>query len=522
LTTTCFSPLRKAKFPATTEISAGDAEAFLTECIDRAERYLADRAHAFTTGRWIHYLRHLPPQVFDIVGHEEGVRARHMAETLAAMYGDSDATNKTPFWIDRSTVEQILRFSGMAFHLDSATGHLQWRGTDVSFKFGERPLPDPAPSDEVRHAVDTFVQRLDAEELSFAGLGSFAPAAGTARGDIGILLAYERPEPVMVGVNQYLLRPRDSDVEMDSYFDVRRISAREPIELLSHESIGDAPLLPGFYASLCVLTLALLALHASEGSAEFVLDHGYLFFDRKSAELLARDGLSKLNESCKSLATGVKRATNLDELISIVAEAKADVRRLRPGPLMLATGERVLLDVASATQRMFIDAEYPSKVEAGKEHHRSDAFELATQRTIDSTPWRPIESFHALRGKPLRSAGLFITDIDALGQRNDTLLLVSCKSIPFSGAVDVGRRQIIRNIASKIADYEAEWRGIVERITSVRKGDNFDFSSFSQIVGVVVTPHIFFVVGDQLFSEPLPGLRAYSSLSELKRFLQRP
>jgi hypothetical protein len=512
------APLRAKAFPTAVEITSDKAVPFLRECIKDTELHIAKHAVSYTVGRWMWYLRHLPRAVFDIVGHEEGVRARHLAESIAALYGASDENSRTPFRINQSTMRQIIRFAGMVFHLDSIHGHYQWTGTDAPFRFGTRPLPDANPPADVKTAVSTYLQRLDAEEFAFAGLGSFVVPAVTTKGEIGILVAIERPSPVDVNVRNYLLKPRSEVVH--SYFEASRISVRSVIDLLSHDSVGDAPLLPGFYASLCVLALTLIAFQSSEGCAEHTLEHGYTSFDRQSAELLCREGLPRLNAECERLPPDVRRATTLDELKAVVAEARAEVHRLRPGPLLIAARDRVLFDVASATQRLFVDAEYPAKVSPGKERYRSEAFELATQREVDAGPWRPSARIRELRGRVLRVDGKDLTDVDALAEREQVLLLVSCKSIPYSGEVDIGRRRVMRNIASKLADYEAEWRAKVNRIRLQRKGDNFDFSVYTRIEGVLITPHVFYVIGDQFLDEALPGLKVYSSLTELRDWLR--
>jgi len=511
------APLRAKAFPSAVEITSAEAIPFLRDCIEATERHIAKHAASYTVGRWMWYLRHLPRVVFDIVGHEEGVRARHLAESIAALYGTADEDSRTPFRINQSTMKRIIRFAGMVLHLDSIHGHYQWTGTDTPFRFGARPVPDSNPPADVAAAVTTYLQRLDAEELAFAGLGSFVAPAGTTKGEIGILVAFERATPVNVNVRNYLLEPRDAFVH--SYFEAGRISVRNVIELLSHDSVGDAPLLPGFYASLCVLALTLIAFQLWEGCAEHTLEHGYTFFDRPSAELLCRDGLPRLNAECLRLPPDVRRATTLHELEAVVAEARAEVHRLRPGPLMIAARDRVLFDVASATQRLFVDAEYPAKVPPRKERYRSEAFELATQREIDASPWRPAEEIRQFRGRALRVDGKDLTDIDALAEQGQFLLLVSCKSIPYSGEVDIGNRRVVRNIASKLADYEAEWRDMVNRIRLQPKGDNFDFSRYARIEGVLITPHVFYVIGDQLMNEVLPGLKVYSSLTELRDWL---
>lgn len=74
------------------------------------------------------------------------------------------------------------------------------------------------------------------------------------------------------------------------------------------------------------------------------------------------------------------------------------------------------------------------------------------QKAIDGSPWRPSDSIHAVRGKPLMRDGKIITDIDAIGVSDEILLLVSCKSIPYSPEYDSGKFESVLSAVSASLD----------------------------------------------------------------------
>jgi hypothetical protein len=69
---------------------------------------------------------------------------------------------------------------------------------------------------------------------------------------------------------------------------------------------------------------------------------------------------------------------------------------------------------------------------------RGAHFESAVQDILDASRWKPSEPIRALRGRTLTVGGVPLTDIDAVGQLGDELLLVSCKSRVYSEECDAG------------------------------------------------------------------------------------
>lgn len=93
-----------------------------------------------------------------------------------------------------------------------------------------------------------------------------------------------------------------------------------------------------------------------------------------------------------------------------------------------------------------------------------------------------------LRGKPLRKQGRHITDIDAIGVQGNRLLCVSCKSTLYSPQYDAGEFRTVRNREGMLLTAIAEWDKKIETLRADPRGDNFDFSAFDDIIGVVCTP----------------------------------
>ena len=121
----------------------------------------------------------------------------------------------------------------------------------------------------------------------------------------------------------------------------------------------------------------------------------------------------------------------------------------------------------------------------------------------------------------MRLSGRDLTDVDALGVNGNTILLVSCKSIVYSPEYDAGEFRIVRNVATVVNDAVKYWHDIMRLLRENGRGDNFDFTTFDNILGVVCTPFVVFTSDESALREITDGLRAAVSLDELNRWLSR-
>jgi len=150
---------------------------------------------------------------------------------------------------------------------------------------------------------------------------------------------------------------------------------------------------------------------------------------------------------------------------------------------------------------------------------RAREFELQCQDLIDGTSWEPPPEVKSLRGRPLRQRGRVLTDIDAIGVRERTLLIVSCKSVIYDRDYDQGIFRIIRNTQATIDDAVEAWEGVAAELRRQPTGENFDLSHFDEIIGVVCTPFAVYSSEERTLAFVKPNLRVSSSILELKDWL---
>jgi hypothetical protein len=100
---------------------------------------------------------------------------------------------------------------------------------------------------------------------------------------------------------------------------------------------------------------------------------------------------------------------------------------LQPGLAIRRIGRFAWIDVVAATAMLERALAFPS-VDGSVANARADHFELMVQDIIDKTGWKPGLVLRGRARTPLRRNGRDLTDIDAIGEREETLLIVPVKA----------------------------------------------------------------------------------------------
>ncbi|MDU0111814.1 hypothetical protein RT723_02070 [Psychrosphaera aquimarina] len=175
--------------------------------------------------------------------------------------------------------------------------------------------------------------------------------------------------------------------------------------------------------------------------------------------------------------------------------------------------------MASAHRVLDKSLEYTKK--QGKiANTRGFFFEKQIQDVIDKTKYKPSKLAYKYISKTLKLNNKAITDFDAILQVGTTLVAISCKSILQTDIYDKGDFKSIRNVTSSIEGYMDDWKTKIKLVNENKKGDNYDFSSFDDILGIVLTPTIFYI-GTSFYAElDIKGLYTHMSQAELIKWLE--
>lgn len=250
-----------------------------------------------------------------------------------------------------------------------------------------------------------------------------------------------------------------------------------------------------------------------------LLRYGYLFIDQESfLGAIAQDW----EAVCQDVLRGIPgaRLPNLPtDLLDVLTTYQPTLWPLSHGPIIRRAGSSVWIDLIACTAVLESSLEFPI-IDGDAGNARADHFEVTTRQMIDTTPWAPGPEVVQMIGKGIkREDGTILTDLDALGTNGLRLLLVSCKSMVYSGRYDSGDYLSVRNIRTTAEEGVRCWAEVAAYIRKHPKGLNYDFSQYTEIVPVVCTPTVVYVAAPDALGFVEPGLRAVCSLNELRTWL---
>lgn len=317
-----------------------------------------------------------------------------------------------------------------------------------------------------------------------------------------------RPVPVMDG-------ERFSQVSIPGYYElmflnidellgVDRECARKGIPLLNEIAIG------------CVSVLKLVAPLATllDGAAQV----------RQTGMLLVPAGLliEKIgmwwSEALSGLPTD-RVPKSPEALFDLMTAVEAAWHPGASGGLFRSQGGYTAIDLNSITGR--IQTELRKELIPDEGGIRAKRFELQTQEMINTTRWKPCAELLALRGRELKLLGNKnpFTEIDAIGCWNDSLLIVSCKSMPVPSFTGIPLQRRRRSVRTNVETAIRELDEVLEQLRRQPQGSNYDFRQFRTLVGVVCLPeHVW--LGDKTHDRSENGLFRCCSHWELMRWLQ--
>lgn len=522
----------RPRWAGRTHLSGVEASEFLGVCIDAVETHARTWARqSYGQYRWLWCLRRVPTEM--LAGGVSGTSDYRLAVAEAlAIRGAPVSPPKTAvdragrFPLDHSAIRRIAWLVGFAHA--TAQLHVRFRlcgkGAQVDVKSPitlGRALPPDDPRAVSEYDLRASLGSLETT-LGAAVLERFDGAQSSSRS--AVILFVRAP-----GNRVQLLQDR-SDSSRRVYaiprFSPFIIDTTRLEQLLNTPCLQDASLWsPEVADLLCVLSLGMFLTGESVESFANAIQVGYVVVEKHSLVRLWSDFgeliLQDLTQRFPAISAHLP--TDLTHLLSrCLAMPTSSWPMLGTPPVFHASYTQWGVDLAAATQRLIKVLEYPR--EGGQVANlRAGLLESHVQAIIDRTRWAPDPSVRTvLERTSLRLNGRAIGDIDAMACSGARTLIVSCKSILYSRAYDCGEFAAVRNAEDKVAAAVAQWDRFLDLLRANPVGDNYDVRPLGELIGVVVTPHILFVRSPLLDRETLPGLRYYSSVAELERWLSHP
>lgn len=505
-------------------ISAVDATDELIRSHNELQKYLAAEVGGYSKHRWIWYLRRVPKDILE--GKLPNTRWNRLiaAETIVAMYSHDDSeakvdekTTSTTFPINQSVVRRVVRFCYAATQLSDIHVSLRWAGKGADFRFFKHGLmPVIVASEELRQSVEAYDHRVLQELTVFGGLGTFSDFKIDGE-QFNIAIVSMPDHKIYVPVAP--LAPTTEYMYLESNFNVDFVSINYVFEFLKKKNLQGLNILsPLAGAIISILHYVYIIFDPEEKTLYSMYTSGYVSIQMDAFLAGTKGFVLKLKQFVAELGMSIDLPEAPESVLKLLSECNYSCWPLLHGPLICNTPIGILVNVFTMQQRLNFELEFPP-VTGSIANTRAQHFEDTIQSIIDSSPWKPGPNLASLTGRTITIGGKAITDLDAVAELDGVLLLISCKSIPNTRRYDTGSYNLVRNVATIITKAVSDWNGVIMTLNEKKKGDNFDFSQYAKIVGVVCTPHVMYAPFKDISIKVYKDLPQYVSASELSRFL---
>jgi hypothetical protein len=484
---------------------------------------------SYSPAQWLWYLRRLPK----IFGGRLKTTAPYDRQIVELLSGLSERAPNEPigaaytvrFPVTEGTVKRTLRLCATAIILSDIHSGLRRTGKGLEFEYDGKNLPSSISNKLIDEAIELFDRRSE------EGSGDFGVGGSRVFSQIDSISSTREESPALLvaATDDWQLLPTlvgDSEVNSLGHYIPRVMSVSDLPMILTRARGGEAkwwdPALPALLA-LVKATWRDLS-EGSTGGWLSLVRYGYIIEHWHTLHHALEESLPILSGDISAVFPGScpKDAVSVVEILQMI---NAQTWPPLPGPVLRPSGEGVFVDMQAATDRLYrMMAFSPSGNTIANLQAKN--FETVVQSRIDTSPWVPSPTLRNLRGTVLRRPdGSFITDLDALGEYADTLLIIDCKSTPYTAEYNAGFYTAVRNIQTTLHDKVTNWARVINELNTIKAGRNYNFKRFRRIVGIVCTPHVFYVplgIGTQEIISSPNGvtLRAISSYGEVENFLQ--
>lgn len=503
-----------------------DAANYLEAVIPLTQADILEQHSSYGPVRWLWYLRRAPDSLFEgnygtTLGYD-----RLLAEIFSSQFTASDASEaveRVAFRVDDSAFRFIARYVGRVKLLSHMHGLYRRVGKGATLDTS-RPILMANTSEAIERAIQIYDLRHDrSHEFIGAGLGMV-----TIDPDFQQLVEERSAgEPIALlsictpSFQAPVTYPDDAGGLSIATVNVRHVMKKLSLTRVLNP-MGAEGCSPDYLPSIAALTQLLMFVPAIcvyvPWALSSITQQGYVLVGEERLRDIVDHHIREVVGQLAPLTPGFAWPVDFIQWRDSLLAVTASVWPLSSGNVVRRFSDNLLIDITGASQALLHRLELTRSPTIG--NMRGEEFELQCQDLIDRTPWEPSPEVKFLRGRPLRQSSKIITDIDAIGVRERTLLIVSCKSIIYDRDYDQGVFRVIRNSQATIDDAAELWERVVAELRRHPAGENFDFSQFDEIIGVVCTPFVVYSSEERTLAFVKPNLRLVTSISELGDWLK--
>ncbi|HPJ81599.1 MAG TPA: hypothetical protein PL103_05210 [Saccharofermentans sp.] len=451
------------------------AVSYFRNCHQVLVDYLKNYSRRFSSVEWLWYLRRVPNEVFS-VGSDSKVtagRRRLIAEIISSMSTKIcpvaiGQENNILFSTDKEDIWEVIAFCVGAIYLYRIEVKIRIAGKGSKFRFTENfpVLPESLVDEHMNYAIDIYDNRL--EQVNFAYFGRTGTVVAefyeknkhekfSTKSGVPVILGVF---PVKPTIHETYIGPVGSrkTFSMITNYAPALIALNRLSKLLHNMELPNIAVRETLGALITLLKIMIPAIHRSAVALYTIERTGYYVADDKFINQQSKSAGKTINQELETIFPTICFDKTIEEALFFFEETiEPSTLPVTGAPIIRRQGTLMFIDLISATQWLQVLLDF-SNYSGGFARTRSLHFEDSVQEIIDSTSWIPKDSTRELIRRQLRdSTDSFITDIDAIGEKGNQLLIVSCKGIAFSGNYDMGSYKTVRNIRTELEEAAAHW-----------------------------------------------------------------
>jgi hypothetical protein len=498
-------------------ILAAEMEPYLDRQRRLVEQHLLSCAQCYSSFDWLIHLRKLLPEFWAGKLTTTGPYDATLAEVASGKSTTTNSRLRRPLQhiyrpVDETIAGNVSRLCAFAIYLSQIHTNLRWARKEVPFCFDKAGYPKAVPSEEQRQAVELYDSRVA------SALGLRLLRTGTAIDEklakpdaASVIPAAPRLVPRPGSKNELRLNFNITFHSLAGYGQLNQSLAQSGLQWWEPE----APLLTGFLRWI----LPLVTENVNHENPLQLSRCGCLY---TNDAMIAASPQTYLDDAI-SFATGIFSGAQLPQtgaaFIEEISRLDGSLWPLRQGPVIRREQQVISIDLHAASMLLGALMRFePAGGTLGR--IRGRAFELSVQAVIDASDWAPKGQLRQLVHLEIpRPDGSTETDLDAIGAKENKLLLVSCKSREYSEKLDISDPQAlhkVKQLASKAYSKCLQAKRFLEMHPDLVA--DLDIMRF-EIVPVVCLPFVPYLPIGVETNSALDGLRNVVSLDELAQWL---
>jgi hypothetical protein len=518
----------KPAFTSEGLLDARSAYDYLDRCRRYVENALRKVARNYSPFEWLWYLRRVPETVFAGKLLTTAIYDRFLAETAGAIYGDqlrqrvvSNAGLQINFPVEKKAARKVFQLCLLTIYLSNIHSSLRYAGKGVCFGQDEGILlPVAKPTEEEMIAISSYDRRIEKQTLAagypLAGTigGTIAPEDQTTDENLDITL--------LGGTEPHDVEVEDEDTGLTLAFHTR--FGTLPVSLAHMAALNQGfgrTWWPEGAAALLVLLRACPILLDQWRALQLrtPLSYGYMLVSEERLDQLLAAQSGENKRMIERILGSSEVPNTATELLAQLDQLPKSLWPLIPGGATKGKfGNQCLIDWHAASLMLPRIFEYP-RADGDAGNVRADHFEPRVQEIINSTKWSPSPDLLEKRGKPLKRGGKTWTDFDAVGEFEDTLLMVDCISILHDSEYDKGDWNRVTAAESRLIEKQRKWSEKKKELQADFEIDGLDLSRFRKVIAVVCSPQPFYVRTGSCTADAAPGLPNVVTTDELMSWL---